>query len=129
MRFELLVDERAREQGALRYACALSGFGCYRILRRESGWHIFELGGGERSMLRQRARVRTLPQSEIPDPERAIARKTIQDLPALADETGGAEPVRRYRLSPSPLVRDSARNYRSGRLDRILAGDFDLFGE
>lgn len=129
MRFDLLIDERARETGALRYACALSGFGCFRILRPESGWHIFELGGGDRSVLRQRARVRVLAQSEIPDPDRAIARKTIQELPTLSDETGGAEPVRRYRLSPSPLVRDSVRNYRSGRLDRILAGDFDLFGE
>lgn len=129
MRFELLIDERIREQGPLRYACALSGFGCYRILRPESGWHIFELGGGDRSVQRQRARVRVLAQSEAPDPERVIARKTIQELPALADDAGGAEAVRRYRLSPSPLVRDSARNYRSGRLDRILAGDFDLFGE
>jgi hypothetical protein len=34
--------------------------------------------------------------------------------------------VRRYREQPSPLVRDSARGWRSGRLDRVLDGDFDL---
>ncbi|NIP45933.1 MAG: hypothetical protein GWN21_06060, partial [Gammaproteobacteria bacterium] len=34
--------------------------------------------------------------------------------------------VRRYREQPSPLVRDSARGWRSGRLDRVLEGDFDL---
>jgi ATP-dependent Clp protease ATP-binding subunit ClpC len=28
---------------------------------------------------------------------------------------------------PSPLVRDTARGWRTGRLDRVLAGDFDLF--
>jgi ATP-dependent Clp protease ATP-binding subunit ClpC len=28
---------------------------------------------------------------------------------------------------PAPLVRDSVRGYRTGRLDRVLAGDFDLF--
>jgi len=26
------------------------------------------------------------------------------------------------------LVRDAVRGYRTGRLDRVLAGDFDLFG-
>ena len=35
--------------------------------------------------------------------------------------------VRRYRLPPDPLVRDSVRGYRTGRIDRVLAGDFDLF--
>jgi hypothetical protein len=35
--------------------------------------------------------------------------------------------VRRYRQEPAPLVRDSVRGYRTGRLDRVLAGDFDLF--
>jgi ATP-dependent Clp protease ATP-binding subunit ClpC len=34
--------------------------------------------------------------------------------------------VRRYRERPSPLVRDSVRGLRTGRLDRVLAGDFDL---
>jgi hypothetical protein len=27
----------------------------------------------------------------------------------------------------APLVRDSVRGYRTGRLDRVLAGDFDLY--
>ena len=35
--------------------------------------------------------------------------------------------VRRYRPGKAPLVRDSVRGYRTGRLDRILAGDFDLY--
>ncbi len=42
---------------------------------------------------------------------------------------GGGRPlkgVRRYRRGPSPLVRDSARSWRTGRLDRVLEGDFDL---
>jgi ATP-dependent Clp protease ATP-binding subunit ClpC len=38
-----------------------------------------------------------------------------------------AEVVRRYREKPAPLVRDAVRGYRTGRLDRVLAGDFDLF--
>jgi ATP-dependent Clp protease ATP-binding subunit ClpC len=36
--------------------------------------------------------------------------------------------VRRYRSDPSPLVRDAMRNYRTGRIDKVMDGDFDLFG-
>jgi ATP-dependent Clp protease ATP-binding subunit ClpC len=34
--------------------------------------------------------------------------------------------VRRYREEPSPLVRDAVRGWRTGRLDRVLGGDFDV---
>jgi ATP-dependent Clp protease ATP-binding subunit ClpC len=34
--------------------------------------------------------------------------------------------VRRYRGEPSPLVRSGDGNWRSGRLDAVLRGDFDL---
>ena len=34
--------------------------------------------------------------------------------------------VRRYREKPSPLVRDTVRGWRTGRLDRVLGGHFDL---
>jgi ATP-dependent Clp protease ATP-binding subunit ClpC len=33
---------------------------------------------------------------------------------------------RQYRAAPSPLVRDATRDWRSGRLDRVLAGEFDV---
>jgi ATP-dependent Clp protease ATP-binding subunit ClpC len=34
--------------------------------------------------------------------------------------------VRRYRRKPSPLVRNADGSWRSGRLDLVLRGDFDL---
>jgi ATP-dependent Clp protease ATP-binding subunit ClpC len=34
--------------------------------------------------------------------------------------------VRRYRESPSPLVRDAVRGWRTGRIERVRAGDLDL---
>jgi hypothetical protein len=34
--------------------------------------------------------------------------------------------VRRYRERPTPLVRDAVRGWRTGRLDAVLAGGFDL---
>ena len=46
------------------------------------------------------------------------------------DREGAEAPsviVRRYRPGKAPLVRDSVREYRTGRLDRVLAGDFDLY--
>jgi ATP-dependent Clp protease ATP-binding subunit ClpC len=47
-------------------------------------------------------------------------------MPPSGDASPSAEIVRRYRLEPSPLVRDS-RGWRTGRAERVLAGDFDLF--
>ena len=35
--------------------------------------------------------------------------------------------VRRYRERPSPLVRDTIGGWRTGRIDRVLIGDFGLF--
>jgi ATP-dependent Clp protease ATP-binding subunit ClpC len=34
--------------------------------------------------------------------------------------------VRRYRREPSPPVRDASRGWRTGNLEQVLAGDFDL---
>ena len=48
-------------------------------------------------------------------------------LRCLGDGAGGTTIVRRYRDGSAPLVRDSVRGYRTGRLDQVLAGDFDLF--
>jgi ATP-dependent Clp protease ATP-binding subunit ClpC len=36
--------------------------------------------------------------------------------------------VRRYRADPAPMVRDAVQGWRTGRLDTVLAGDFDLMG-
>jgi hypothetical protein len=36
--------------------------------------------------------------------------------------------VRRYRRAPSPLVRDSVRGWRTGRIDLVLDGNFDVVG-
>ena len=46
---------------------------------------------------------------------------------AFLEADAPVQVVRRYREGPSALVRDSARGYRTGRLDTVLAGGFDLF--
>jgi ATP-dependent Clp protease ATP-binding subunit ClpC len=71
-------------------------------------------------------RVRVLPQPPVP------ARDGEAELTRQAAEVLGAAPsppptiVRRYRGTPSPLVRDSVRGWRTGRIERVFAGDFDL---
>ena len=64
---------------------------------------------------------------------RAAARARTQAEEAFLglgshERSPAAAIVRRYREAPSPLVRDSRGAWRTGRLDRVLAGDFDLMG-
>ncbi len=99
---------------------SVSGFGAFRLLEPENGLHVFEFPGAER-VVRGTARVAVAPQ--VPGPvgnPRRSAQAALDATPAAATV------VRRYREAPSPLVRD-ARGWRTGRLDRVLAGDFDLF--
>ena len=57
---------------------------------------------------------------------------TVEEAAAAAadgvEETGEIRVVRRYRREPSPLVRDS-RGWRTGRIDDVLGGAFDLLGD
>ena len=46
----------------------------------------------------------------------------------IARTPGNATIVRRYREDPDMLVRDARKGWRSGKLDAVLAGDFDLIG-
>jgi len=69
-------------------------------------------------------RVRVAPQPEIP-PEEGGAGLRRQALEAF-ETPASAQVVRRYRERPSALVRDTVRGWRTGRLDRVRAGDFDL---
>ncbi len=70
-------------------------------------------------------RVRVVPQP----PRAASSRKQWLALAreALAKMPESGEIVRRYQEKPSPLVRDKVSGWKTGRLDRVLDGDFDLF--
>ncbi|MCB9883757.1 MAG: AAA family ATPase [Planctomycetes bacterium] len=102
---------------------AIAGLGVHGILGSEAGLHVFELPNPRGGFDRVSARVRIVAQPCRPVPpaeEPALAAALLSALPT--DTTI----VRRYRAEPSPLVRDSASGWRSGRLDRVLDGDFDL---
>jgi ATP-dependent Clp protease ATP-binding subunit ClpC len=102
----------------------IDGLGCGEILGRESGLHVLEHvdehRDGGKAVDREQVRVLVVPGPSSADGSAAIA-------PAAATEVEPTTIVRRYRPGRASLVRDSVRGYRTGRLDRVLAGDFDLF--
>ena len=107
---------------------AVSGLGAGTLLSGEPGLHVLEVPeegreDGRAARLHAIVQVVAAPLGAGDDHESPVSRAR-----ALL---GGAAPadnvVRRYRAAPAPLVRDSVRGYRTGRLDRVLAGDFDLF--
>ena len=102
------------------YATVIGGFGAARELGREHGLHVLESDQSGRSV----ARVRVAPLNTT---TAAADIPAAELLRALASSPATAGIVRRYRTDPSPLVRDTERGWRTGRLDDVLAGDFDLF--
>ncbi|MEZ5963526.1 MAG: AAA family ATPase [Planctomycetota bacterium] len=116
---------------------AVSGFGAWSILAPETGLHVLddrplhrpsnriELDGGHGDGAARPVHVRVVVAAQPPDPgedgELALALSTLRaaqgPLPVV---------VRRYRREPSAEARDRVRGWRTGRLDRVLAGEFDL---
>ena len=110
-----------------RHVLLVGGLGAATILADEPGLHILEQpvpgDAGDHRVTRISATV-----SIAPRPPRAGEQATLAGADAaLAAHPAPAAVVRRYCFEPAPLVRDAVRGYRTGRLDRVLAGDFDLF--
>ncbi len=100
----------------------VSGFGADRVLSAEQGLHVFELPADSTpSRATARVRVAAAPLEDLP------AKKQKQELKRAFEGTFPSNTVlRRYRDGASPLVRDLAGGWRSGRFDAVLGGDFDL---
>ncbi len=98
----------------------IGGFGAWRTLAPEAGLHVFERSEGAVGRVTARVYLAPVPLGDVPAAkERALVLKVL----AAAPKTNAV--VRRYREEP-PLVRDASSNWRSGRLDLVLGGDFDL---
>jgi len=104
--------EQDAERGVARLA--VSGFGALTLLEGEQGMHQFEFDGSDGTTRRVAVAVRVAP--DRPGQARPV-RLGTDDEPRVA---------RRYRTEPSPLVRDSVRGWRTGRHDRVMAGEFDV---
>ncbi len=103
----------------------VSGFGSFGLLDTESGLHVFEIPANESKFDRIRARVEVAP---LPTTGRQYSQAAREDAADLldADKTRKVVIVRRYRQAPSPLARDSVRGWRTGRLDFVYEGNFDV---
>ena len=98
----------------------VSGFGAHRILAPESGLHVFETSEGGAGRVTARVRLAVVPLGDVPA---AKEQKLVAE--ALDEASRPNAVVRRYREEP-PLVRDAAGKWRTGRLDLVLGGEFDL---
>ncbi len=104
----------------------ISGFGASRLLQDEIGLHV-------------------LDHDEAGDTHRAVARVIVAPSPAVLPD-GEAEQftllsaaltrvpvpsavVRRYQIDSSPLIRDLKHGWRTGRVDQVFDGNFDLMRE
>ncbi len=123
MRLDVL-EEATRGGAPYRAILAVSGYAAFALLEPEDGVHVWqEPAETKRAPARRCAvRVRVVPQPETPvDDPLAHARREF-------GRPEGASPaiVRRYQEIPTPLVRDLRRGWRTGLLERVLAGNFDL---
>lgn len=118
--------ESARLPGPdFRWLGSVSGFAGYSLLEDETGLHVWEYPEDQKPH-RKGVRVRVRPHPPAPldldvFTDRDMA---LREFPPVSDEELGI--VRTYREEPSPLVKDRVRNWRTGLLNRVLAGDFDL---
>jgi ATP-dependent Clp protease ATP-binding subunit ClpC len=115
MHVELLGPPADGEQLLL-----IGGLGAIPLLEAEEGLHVLD---AHEDTARVTAMVELAPRPLETADERDLAELARR---VLADTPRDNRVVRRYRQLPSPLVRDSVRGFRTGRLDRVLAGDFDL---
>jgi ATP-dependent Clp protease ATP-binding subunit ClpC len=126
MQAELLDEVSPGAHAPYRLILAASGFGAYSILSPEDGLHVFELprSGGRLGRLKTLVRVAGQPDEPPADRDGGLRRQAeaaLCSLPAPRSDI-----VRRYREQPSPLIRDSVRGWRTGHLNRVWSGDFDL---
>ena len=127
MRLDVLDESTGDATAPYSVLFAISGFGAFTILEPESGLHVLESPNDSKLFNRVKARVIVAPQGDAPTSGPREARERA--LEAI-DEATEESPVivRRYREEPSPLVRYAVRHWRTGRIDRVFAGDFDVVG-
>jgi ATP-dependent Clp protease ATP-binding subunit ClpC len=126
MKLEVIEQVTGTDRRPFRWLAGVSGYGAFSLLLPEAGFHVFEAPRKEGNFLRYKARVRVTPTPDEPagDSADSLVKLARQSF----DQIGDAKLiiVRRYREAPSPLVRDGVRQWRTGRIDRVFSGDFDL---
>lgn len=126
MHLIVLEETGGAKKQPYRLLLSVSGFAAFTILEAEAGLHVLEIPGNGRGFVRCKVRVQIAPQPEEPfGPDSAAHRAdALRIFSEMKDQKLAI--VRRYREAPSPLVRDSVRLWRTGNLDRVLSGNFDV---
>jgi ATP-dependent Clp protease ATP-binding subunit ClpC len=102
--------DQDRESPAGR-AIVVSGFGAWRLLAPEAGLHVLDYGDPD-------------------DSRRAVGRVTVtQTTGQLSRTPTNQQVVRRYQLEPSPVIRDLRQGWRTGNVDLVFNGHFDVMSE
>jgi ATP-dependent Clp protease ATP-binding subunit ClpC len=127
MNCEVLEERISEDCTPYLLRLAISGYAAYSLLAHEEGLHLLEIPESEgKSFRRAKVRVRVVPQPEEPPGNIEMLREHAEKQ-MTAPVPVNPEVVRRYRESPSPLVRDNFLGWRTGRLDKVWEGNFDLF--
>jgi ATP-dependent Clp protease ATP-binding subunit ClpC len=127
MRWEPLGSGRRNPREPFRLMASITGYAAFSLLEGESGLHVFESQEASRRPARRRLARVLVASHDDGAPPRDPDGLRVQAAERL-DQTRAAPTrvVRYYRETPSPLVRDRLRGWRTGKLERVLAGDFDL---
>ncbi len=129
MRLKALHEEAYEEgQDSIQACYHVSGFASHSLLSSEAGIHLWEINSESTAKSEARDRIQifvSVLEVLATDPSNPVGRRQeIQDSIAKIDTF---EIARRYTIAP-PLVRDSKTNARTGNLDKLLEGNFDLIG-
>jgi hypothetical protein len=105
-------------------ALLVAGFGAHRALAREAGLHILEKSesAGMSGRLTAQVLIAPLPLGNVSTAETRQALAT-----SFSKAKRASNVVRRYRRGPTPLVRNGDGTVRSGKVEDVLRGNFDLF--
>ncbi len=127
MTYKIIESKRPPSSKGFAFTMAVSGFGAHSILRDEAGLHVFETEAAN-SRKNQRSTVRVSVAAQPAEPPATGQSSLVKHAAAVfaALPAGKRNIVRHYRETPSPLVRDTQKGWRTGRIDRVLEGNFDL---
>ena len=102
---------------------SILGFGAFSILESESGYHLFERKDPETNeIIKQKVQVKVLPMED-----KDFRKKDFNSVIKRFEKFGRLTNTRRYRFSKSPLIKDVKQNWQTGKMDKFMNGDFDLF--
>jgi ATP-dependent Clp protease ATP-binding subunit ClpC len=117
------IAEIAAAEGKGAPILHVTGFGAFRTLQAEAGLHVLD----DPTQDNARRTVARVTVAAGPERNPGVEGALVEAHRLLDAAASPSAIVRRYREGPPPMVRDVAAGWRSGRLDAVLGGDFDLF--